>query len=889
MDTPSFMNDRLKKYTCYTEEKIMEALGVAEGGLTDEKALEFRKKYGANRISTGKNGLINGVFLLGKAFFNPFTMILFAIAVFSAIMELWITIPGENNGWAAVIIGFMILISGGIRLVQEFRSHRETKRLEQLFHSSVAVWRNGTICERFIEELVVGDRVYIEAGKRIPADMRIVKADHLYVSQAAVTGESESIKKTGQVLSCTEKQGDVSCENLVFMGTTVVSGSGEGIVLAVGKDTVYGNFPGKEIKGIGSFEHGANSIVKVFIWFILVLVPCVFFVSGFAQKNWMGALLFALSVAVGLIPEMLPMVVTVCLAKGSISMSKKQTIIRNMNAIQGFGSMDILCADKTGTLTGEEMILEYYMDVIGNESQLVLDWSFLNACCLSGMERPIDHAILKYQYMPGKEEHFKCLKESSEKLDEIPFDYVRRCTSVILRRSDWGTQLIVKGDVEEVVSRCSFVEYQGEVIPMKEGSIKDSVSAIVGEMLEDGMKVVAVARKDVNGFGMMASELENNLILMGYLAFFDAPKDTAASAISRLKELKVKTKILTGDHRQVAISICRRVGINETQILTGREINEIDGNRLKQLVEEKEVFAELSPNQKVKILRALKENGHTVGFLGDGMNDVPALCEADVGISVDTAVDAAKDAADVVLLKKDLNVLELGILEGRKTFANMMKYIRITASSNFGNIFSIVCASAFFPFLQMTSIQILLLNLLYDMICIVLPWDYVDQQDYSKPKVWSGKNLGRFMCVYGPISSVFDIITFFVLYFIICPMLCGGIMFEQINDPALRIHFIALFQTGWFLESMWTQVLVIHMLRTDQIPFVQSKPSKSVFVITLAGICLFTAVTFLPVAEEFGLTAMPIWYFGYLIVIAMAYMLLTTFVKQLYSNKGCYD
>ncbi len=470
---------------------------------------------------------------------------------------------------------------------------------------------------------------------------------------------------------------------------------------------------------------------------------------------------------------------------------------------------------------------------------------------------------------------------------------------------------------------------------MNTSQIKDSVNAVVGELLEDGMKVVAVARKEMEQDEIFSSEMENEMILMGYLAFFDAPKKTAASAIARLNDLKVKTKILTGDHSQVAISICKRVGIDASRLLTGRQLDEMGSEKLNQAVEDIDVFAELSPNQKVKILRALKENGHTVGFLGDGMNDVPALCEADVGISVDTAVDAspnqkvkilralkenghtvgflgdgmndvpalceadvgisvdtavdaAKDAADVVLLKKDLNVLESGILEGRKTFANMLKYIRITASSNFGNIFSIVCASAFFPFLQMTSIQILLLNLLYDMICIVLPWDHVDREDYSQPKTWSGRNLTKFMCVFGPISSIFDIITFVLLYFVFCPIMCGGMMFEQISDPSVNEYFIALFQTGWFLQSMWTQVLVIHMLRTDKVPFLQSRASIPVLVVTVMGVVCFTVLTMLPAAKYLGLTAMPLWYFGYLSVIVIIYMLLTTFVKQLYSKSRYY-
>ena len=484
----------------------------------------------------------------------------------------------------------------------------------------------------------------------------------------------------------------------------------------------------------------------------------------------------------------------------------------------------------------------------------------------------------------GENEYYEDLARQYHKADEIPFDYSRKYVSTLIADDNGNHQLVMKGDVGAVFSRCAFVEYQGTVQPISEDG-RSSVAAVVDEMLGDGMKVIAVARKDLDNQKTLSLPDESNMILMGYLAFFDAPKKSAAQSIAKLKNLQVKTKILTGDHQQISLSICSRIGIASEKILTGADINGLSDLELQLAVEKTDVFAELTPSQKVRIVTALRDNGHTVGFLGDGMNDIPAICEADVGISVDTAVDAAKDVADVILLQKDLNVLEEGILEGRKTFTNMSKYIKITASSNFGNILSIVCASAFLPFLPIAAIQILLLNLLYDILCIVLPWDHVDQEVFSSSREWSGKMLGRFMRFFGPISSIFDVITFLFLYFVLCPTLTGGLLFTQLTDPAMKFRYIALFQTGWFLESMWTQVLIIHMLRTKKIPFLQSRPSAPVMLITVIGILLFTGLTFTPMVDVLGLTVLPPWYFGFLLVVVASYMLLTTVLKRIYIAK----
>lgn len=872
----------IKKYAYREVSQIYQELEISGEGLSQSQVELMRAKYGINSFSQRRNDTM--LRLLRRAFINPFNIILLVLGIISLATDVVLVSNFARNATTAVIIFSMILISGTIRLVQELRAKNASKQLNRLIHESITVRRAGEVKEIPAEELVVGDIVLLAAGDRIPADLRLTKVSDLFLSQAAITGESAILEKNAQAISYSNSESLTQLENLAFMATTVISGKGEGIVLAVGKDTLYGSFTKEEPDEKQSFQKGANSIAWVMLRFIAVLIPIVFILLKITGGRWLESFAFALSVAVGLMPEMLPMVITACLARGSLSMSKKQTIIKDINAMQGFGSMDVLCMDKTGTLTNESILLEYYMDVLGNESGQVLDFAFLNSAYHSGVCNPIDNAILACQTMPGHEQHFAGLLTQYQKEDEIPFDYTRKFVSTLVTDKNGDCQLIMKGNIFQIMSRCSHVEFRGEILPMEKDRIL-SVASVVDEMLQDGMKVIAVARKKIEKQDQIIPTDENNMILMGYLAFFDAPKKTAKTSVETLKKLKVTPKILTGDQADVAASICRRVGISSEIILTGVELDQMTDDELGKAVENIHVFAELTPGQKVRIVSALRQNGHTVGFLGDGINDIPALCESNVGISVDTAVDAAKDAADVVLLQKDLGVLEQGILEGRKTFTNMLKYIKITASSNFGNIFSIVCASAFLPFLPMTSLQILLLNLLYDILCIILPWDNVDEEETLSPRDWSGKTLGRFMLFFGPISSLFDIVTFLFLYYILCPVLCGGATYLNIVDSVMQSQYVALFQTGWFLESMWTQVLILHFLRTRKIPFVQSSPSIPVVCTTFAGIIAFTALTFTKGAGVIGLTKLPIRYFLFLFVVVLLYMFLTTVVKIVYQKK----
>lgn len=882
MSKTTLLDSRIKKYAYREASEIYRDIGASSDGLSSEQVETMRERYGTNSFTERNNDTT--AHRLRRAFINPFNVILFVLGIVSLVTDVILASNFARNATTAIIIFSMILISGVIRLIQELRAKNAAEQLDRLIHESITVKRGGELMEIPAEELVVGDLVLFSAGDRVPADIRLIKVTDLFISQAAITGESAILEKSSRRLSYGSQETLTQLENLAFMATTVISGKGEGIVLAVGKDTLYGSFTKIDSDDKNFFQKGANSIAWVMLRFMAVLVPTVFVVLGISGGKWMESFAFALSVAVGLMPEMLPMVITACLAKGSLAMSKKQTIIKDINAMQGFGSMDVLCMDKTGTLTNESILLEYYMDILGNENTEVLDLAFLNSIYHSGVRNPIDNAILACQTMPGCETHYTDLLARYQKTDEIPFDYTRKFVSTLVKDESGESQLIMKGDISHIVARCIHVEYRGEILPIEKGGMQ-SVSSVVDDMLQDGMKVIAIARKNVGQQNQITPADEKDMILMGYLAFFDAPKKTAKESVAALKKLKVSPKILTGDQAAIAVSVCRRVGISAETVLTGAKLDEMTDSELSTAVEEIHVFAELTPGQKVRLVSALREDGHTVGFLGDGINDIPALNEANVGISVDTAVDAAKDAADVVLLQKDLNVLEQGILEGRKTFTNMLKYIKITASSNFGNIFAIVCASAFLPFLPMTSVQLLLLNLLYDILCIVLPWDNVDEEETMSPRDWSGKTLGRFMMSFGPISSLFDIATFLFLYYFLCPMLCGGATYLNLTDPALQLQYVSLFQTGWFLESMWTQVLILHFLRTHKVPFVQSRPSASVICITLAGVFAFTAITLTSGASLFGLTKLPFWYFVFLLIVALVYMLLTTVAKYFYQKK----
>lgn len=878
MKRDAAIHRRVLDYASRDADTLLRDFSLSAQGYSDAQAEESRARYGENVLFGRAADTVR--YRLRRAFIHPLAITLLVLAMISFLTDVILASNFSRDITTPAIILGMLLTSGAVRFVQELRAKRVADHLTAMVSSAVLARRGGAWVRISSEELVVGDRVRLAAGDRVPADIRLIAAKNLFVSQSVLTGESAIVEKCAGTLPFRQARSYSEYSNLAFMGSSVTGGAGEGIVLAVGKDTVYGGFATAEARRKNGFDRGANSIARVLLRFMAVLIPVVLIACGLTQGDWLSAFLFALSVAVGLTPEMLPMVINACLAKGGAAMGKKQTVVKNIHAMQGFGSMDILCVDKTGTLTGDKISLEYFMDILGNESQRVLDLAYLNSAYHTSVQNHLDDAIVKCREIPGRGMHYRALEERHPKLDELPFDHERRFASVLVRDGEQNL-LILKGSLAEVYQRCSQVEYKGErhAIDMEE---RGDIHAVVDEMLEDGMKVLAVAYKPLTR-SSVSPEDEQGLILQGYLAFFDAPKQSAAAAIGQLQQLHVQVRVLTGDNRDVAVSVCRRLGIDTAQTLTGKELEKLTDDELPVRVERTALFAELSPKQKAQVVQTLRENGHTVGFLGDGMNDLPAVVESDVGISVDTAVEAVKESADVVLLKKDLNVLEAGIREGRKAFANVSKYIKITASSNFGNIFSIVIASVFLPFFPMTSLQILLLNLLYDLLCLALPWDNVDEADCVKPLEWSGRTLGRFMRFFGPISSFFDILTFAFLFFVLCPASCGG-GFASL-DGAEQARFVALFQTGWFLESMWTQVLILHLLRTQNVPLLQSRPSRPVMLVTLLGTLLFTALTCTPFGGWIGLTALPAGYYAYLAVAVWLYLLWVTLAKKWYVRR----
>jgi len=576
---------------------------------------------------------------------------------------------------------------------------------------------------------------------------------------------------------------------------------------------------------------------------------------------------------------MLPMIVTTCLAKGAVIMSKKKTVIKNLNSIQNFGAMDVLCTDKTGTLTQDRVVLERHLNVLGEEDEKVLRHAYLNSRFQTGYKNLMDKAIIKRAEETGMK-FFDT--DGYIKVDEIPFDFSRRIMSVVVQNSQGKTQMITKGAVEEVLNICSMAEISGEIKPITE-ELKNAVMSTVNKLNDEGFRVLAVAQKtNPSPVGTFGVKDERDMVLIGYLAFLDPPKETTASAIKTLNAHGVSVKILTGDSDRVTVAVCGKVGIKIENLLLGGEVEAMSDETLLKEVEKTNVFAKLSPEQKARVVKALKKNGHVVGYLGDGINDASAMKAADVSISVDTAVDIAKESANVILLEKDLNVLENGIVEGRKVYANMIKYIKMTASSNFGNMLSVLAASAFLPFLPMRAIQLVLLNLIYDISCTAIPWDNVDKEYLMKPRNWNAGNLKRFMLWMGPVSSVLDIATYLFMFFVICPLVSGGAW----NTAACNtVLFVSLFQTGWFVESMWSQTLVIHMIRTDKIPFIQSRASLPVILLTFSGITLLTLIPFSPIGLMLGFCKLPAVYFAYLTLVVTAYFALITLIKKIYIKK----
>ena len=864
---PADLTKALRQASEGDASSVLARAGSQTTGLSEAEAEVIRDRVGPNEVEHEKP--MAAWQHLWESYSNPFNLLLTALAVIS-----WLT----DDNKATVVIGTMVVLSTLLRFVQEGRAHREAERLKQMVSNTATVLRrdkDGSTAsaeyELPIAELVPGDVIVLSAGDMIPADCRVLIAKDLFLSQASMTGESLPIEKFALANAKADASENVlDAANLLFMGTNVISGAATALVLATGNHTYFGTIATRVTsvdRAPTAFQTGVNSVSWLLIRFAMVMVPIVFFLNGYTKGDWGEAFLFALSVAVGLTPEMLPMIVTSTLAKGAVVLSRNKVVVKRLDAIQNFGAMDVLCTDKTGTLTQDKIVLERHTDVDGAASDEVLKFAFLNSHFQTGLKNLLDRAVLDHVELHTELR----VAQDYKKVDEIPFDFERRRMSVVVSERDQHHELICKGAVEEMLSICSHIQgADGQVRPL-DAALLERVLAVTNAQNQEGLRVVAVAMKEVPPEKIVYGVAdENDLTLVGYIAFLDPPKESTAPALEALAAHGVSVKVLTGDNDLVAAKVCRDVGLTVDSVILGAQIEDLDEPGLRELVEKHNLFAKLTPLHKERIVRALRANGHVVGFLGDGINDAPALRASDIGISVDGGVDIAKEAADIIMLEKSLMVLEEGVIEGRKTFSNMLKYIRMTASSNFGNVFSVLIASAFLPFLPMLPLHLLVQNLLYDISQIAIPFDNVDEELVRKPLQWNPKDLGRFMVFFGPISSVFDIVTFAVMWYVF-----------KANTPENQ----TLFQSGWFVVGLLTQTLVVYLIRTPKLPFIQSRPSWPLLGMTLVVMAIGVFLPMGPFADYFKLETLPLAYFGWLAAILLGYAVLVTVLKRYYIRR----
>lgn len=856
--------------------------GSGQYGLTENDALSRLEAEGRNEVA--RERVPNPLVQLLRAFNNPFIYVLLIISAVSFYSDYWLPLQTgeETDGTGVTIIVTMVLISGIMRFWQEFRSNKAAQALQAMVHTTATVTRRNAQNEPEtreipLDELVRGDVVRLSAGDMIPADIRLLDSRDLFVSQAVLTGESLPVEKYDTLSAVAEKCAHaegasgqaLDSRNMCFMGTNVVSGTATALVVATGARTYFGSLA-KNIVGSRAqtaFDKGVNSVSWLLIRFMLLMVPVVFLINGFTKGDWSDAFMFALAIAVGLTPEMLPMIVSANLAKGAVAMSRRKVVVKRLNAIQNFGAMDILCTDKTGTLTQDKIILERHVNPLGFMDDSVLELAWLNSFHQSGMKNLMDRAIVHYGDTTenGLPKHLR-------KVDELPFDFVRRRLSVIVAESDTEHLLVCKGAVEEMLSIASSVYVQGKVVAMDE-QWRERLMDLTRSYNRDGFRVLALGTKVFRGSEVReqyTTAAEGNLAIRGFLTFLDPPKDSAGPAIAALREHGVTVKVLTGDTPVITAKICHDVGLEPGTVLIGNDVDAMSDTELLAACDSHDVFAKLTPMQKSRIIKTLQQGGHTVGFLGDGINDAPGLRDADVGISVDTAADIAKESADIILLEKSLMVLEQGVIKGRETFGNIMKYLNMTASSNFGNVFSVLVASAFIPFLPMLPVQLLLQNLMYDFSQLSLPWDTVDKEFLQKPRKWDAKNIGRFMVWIGPTSSIFDITTYALMWFVF---------------GAASVEMQSLFQSGWFVEGLLSQTLVVHMLRTRKIPFVQSTAALPVLLLTGAVMALGIYIPFSPLGGLVGLQPLPWSYFPWLVATLLCYCCVAQGMKVIYMRR----
>lgn len=904
-------------------DELLEELGTSRHGLAEDQVEPMRAFWGENSLAHAERPSLPRRVL--AAFADPFTYILVAIAAISVLTD-WVLVDGSARDLTTpAIIGVMVLVSGALRFVQTERSDDAAEALRQMIETTCSVERaDEGRTELPLDELVVGDVVHLSSGDVVPADLRLISARDLFVSQSSLTGESEPVEKrpglgTGAAgaVAPGEKNGPAvagavgakanntagtaageknaagatatpltDLDDLALMGSTVISGTGCGVVVATGGRTLLGEAAGSlggrdRSRRVTAASAGVAATSRLLVGLMLAMVPTVLVVSGVTKGNWLDALLFSLSVAVGLTPEMLPMLVTCCLGKGSVDLSRDRVITKRLDAISDLGAVDVLCCDKTGTLTEDRVILERHLDVSGRQDPDVLRAAFLNSFFGTGVKNLIDSAIIRRAASAdvGADE----LAGRWSLVDELPFDFERRRLSVVVGDERGRTLLVCKGAIEEVLSVCSGALVEGEVVPLTPELSADLLARARG-LETRGMRVLGVAQgENPAGAARLTAQDERDLTLIGYLAFLDPPKPSATEAVRALAAHGVATKVLTGDSAAVAAQVCETIGIPADDVLTGADVEALDDEALTERAGRASIFAKLSPAQKARVVEALRRGGHVVGFMGDGANDASAMRASDCGISVDSAVDVAREAADVILLEKDLMVLERGIVCGRRTLANMVKYVKMTVSSNFGNILSVLVAAVALPFLPMGAVQLLLLNLVYDITCTALPWDSVDDELVAAPRRWDDASIRRFMLRMGPVSTAFDLVTFAGLYFLVCPAVAGGSWGAL--DAAGRALFTATFQAGWFVESMWTQTIAVHVIRTARVPLVQSRAAAPLTALGAAGIALATALPYTPVGAALDLAPLPAGFFVLLACVVVGYVAALSLAKRAYVRR----
>ena len=869
--------ERLRQAAVSDIDEIFAAYHTSSAGLDEEHVEKKLKQFGLNRIQREKTPAWYKQLL--AAFLNPFIGILMLIAVVSFILDVWLAAPGQKDYKTLIVVSAMVFISVLLRFTQEFRSNRAAEKLKNLVTTTATVIRQEKgQTEINFEEIVPGDIIHLSAGDMIPADSRVIQSKDLFVNQSVLTGESMPVEKLSHPVTEAKELSPLELTNICLMGTNIVSGTALVMAVNTGENTYFGaiskSVTHKRVET--SFDKGINRVSWLLIRFMIVMAPLIFLVNGLAKGDWFEALLFAIAVAVGLTPEMLPMIVTTNLAKGAVNMSRFKVIVKRLNAIQNIGAMDVLCTDKTGTLTLDKVVLEKHVNILGIEDDEVLSWAYLNSYHQTGMKSLLDKAILNHVEL---NETLK-VERDFQKIDEIPFDFQRRRLSVVLRKKDGNHLLICKGAVEEILQISSHAFDPGEdqqlqiftdeIVPLDD-RIKAIILKETQKMNEDGMRVLLLAVREFAPRAINYSVAdENNLVIAGLIGFLDPAKPSANEAIRQLQKLGVNIKVLTGDNEIVTRKICKDVGIPVNHIMLGHELENTTDEELIQKIDQISIFAKLNPIQKSRVVKTLQYKGHAVGFLGDGINDAGALKDADVGISVDTATDIAKESADIILLENDLSVLRKGIIYGRRTFGNILKYIKMATSSNFGNMFSMLGASIFLPFLPMLPVQLLLQNLLYDISQTSIPWDRVDKEYIEKPQQWDASFLQKFILYIGPISSIFDYLTFALMFF-----------YFKANTPAHQ----NLFQTGWFVEGLLSQTLIVHLIRTRRIPFIQSWATAPVVALTTLIMAIGILIPFTPVGPAIGLTRLPLSYFPFLIAILVGYALLTQFVKNWFIKK----